>query len=55
MKTDEFVLHTPSINATKWWPGSMAHNATHVLLLARLRIPDEDGDINDYGIAPFML
>lgn len=22
-RTDEFVINTPSITATKWWPGEM--------------------------------
>ena len=55
VKTDEFILHTPCLEATKWWPGSLAHNCTHALVLARLCIPDEDGEINEYGLAPFMM
>ena len=54
-KKDEFVLHTPSIDATKWWPGEMAHHANYALVFARLLIPDEEGEINDYGIAPFIV
>lgn len=34
--TDEFVLHTPSIRATKWWPGGMGINATHAVVMAKL-------------------
>ena len=49
-KTDEFVINTPSITATKWWPGEMGRYATHVLAFAQLRIPDEDGDIHKYGV-----
>ena len=40
-KTDEFVIHTPSITATKWWPGEMGRLANHALVFARLIIPDE--------------
>lgn len=27
--SDEFVIHTPSITATKWWIGGAAQTATH--------------------------
>jgi acyl-CoA oxidase len=55
MKTDEFVLNTPSIDATKWWPGEMGRLANFACVFARLVIPDPDsGDVNDYGIAPFL-
>jgi acyl-CoA oxidase len=29
--TDEFVCHTPTLTATKWWPGNLAHAATHCI------------------------
>lgn len=54
-KTDEFVIHTPSMTATKWWPGEMGRMANFALVFARLTIPDEDGDINEYGIVPFIV
>ena len=55
VKSDEFIIHTPTITATKWWPGEMGRIATHALVMARLKIPDEDGEPNDYGIAPFIV
>ena len=55
VETDEFVIHTPTITATKWWPGEMGRIANHALVMARLRIPDEDGEANDYGVAPFIV
>lgn len=54
-KTDEFVIHTPSLDATKWWPGEMGRFANHALVFARLLVPDEEGNVNDYGIAPFIV
>ena len=40
-KTDEFVVNTPTITATKWWPGEMGRHANHALVMARLIIDDE--------------
>uniref|UniRef100_H9H7D6 Acyl-coenzyme A oxidase n=1 Tax=Monodelphis domestica TaxID=13616 RepID=H9H7D6_MONDO len=34
--TQEFVLNTPSLSATKWWPGDLGRTATHALVLAQL-------------------
>ena len=52
--TDEFIINTPTITATKWWPGDMGRFANHALVMARLIIED-DGEKNDYGIAPFIV
>ena len=53
-ETDEFVIDMPTITATKWWPGEMGRYANHALVFARLIIVD-DGDKNDYGVAPFIV
>ncbi|KAJ1675976.1 fatty-acyl coenzyme A oxidase [Spiromyces aspiralis] len=34
--TDEFVIHTPTLTATKWWIGGAAHTATHCAVYAQL-------------------
>ena len=49
------MLDTPTLSATKWWPGEMGRMANFALVFARLTIPDEDGDINEYGIVPFIV
>ncbi|SDA01441.1 BZ3500_MvSof-1268-A1-R1_Chr10-1g02669 [Microbotryum saponariae] len=36
--TDEFVIHTPSVSATKWWIGGAAQTATHCAVFAQLVI-----------------
>lgn len=48
--TDEFVINTPHIGATKWWIGGAAHSATHSLIYARLII-----DKKDYGVKTFVV
>jgi acyl-CoA oxidase len=27
--SDEFIIHTPTLTATKWWIGGAAQSATH--------------------------
>ncbi len=27
----EFVIHTPTLTATKWWPGGLGKTSTHVV------------------------
>lgn len=34
--TQEFVIHSPTVTATKWWPGDLGRSATHALILAQL-------------------
>uniref|UniRef100_H0WPK4 Acyl-coenzyme A oxidase n=2 Tax=Otolemur garnettii TaxID=30611 RepID=H0WPK4_OTOGA len=34
--TQEFVIHSPTMTATKWWPGDLGRSATHALVLAQL-------------------
>jgi acyl-CoA oxidase len=48
-KTQEFVLDTPSLAATKWWPSSMA-TATHAVVYAQLLI-----DGHEYGVHVFWV
>ena len=48
--TDEFVIHSPTITSTKYWPGDMGRMSSHAVVFARLII-----DENDYGVQPFMV
>ena len=47
---DEFVIHTPSIKAVKFWPGNLGIQATHAIVFARC-IANEA----DYGVQPFIV
>ncbi|MBW0492104.1 hypothetical protein O181_031819 [Austropuccinia psidii MF-1] len=49
-KSDEFVIHTPSISATKWWIGGAAQTATHCAAFARLIVHGMD-----YGTKTFIV
>ncbi|KAM3715941.1 Acyl-coenzyme A oxidase acox-1.1 [Dirofilaria immitis] len=37
-KTDEFVLHTPSVSATKWWSGGLGKSSNYAIIPAQLII-----------------
>jgi|TARA_B110000285_G_scaffold229753_1_gene295085 acyl-CoA oxidase len=43
------------MTATKWWPGEMGRLANVAIVFARLIIPDEDGEENDYGVVPLIV
>lgn len=50
LEADEFVIHTPSIKAVKFWPGSLGVQATHAIVFARCISLDAD-----YGVQPFIV
>lgn len=35
-RTQEFVLHSPTITAYKWWPGGLGKTANHAVVMAQL-------------------
>ena len=49
-ESDEFVIHTPSLTATKWWIGGAAESATHSTVFANLIV-----DGKRYGVKPFVV
>ncbi|GAX78870.1 hypothetical protein CEUSTIGMA_g6309.t1 [Chlamydomonas eustigma] len=50
VKSQEFILHSPSLTATKWWPGGLGKTATHAVVMARLIVEGKD-----YGPHAFIL
>jgi acyl-CoA oxidase len=38
----EFILHSPTLTSTKWWPGGMGKTATHAVVMARLIVGGRD-------------
>jgi acyl-CoA oxidase len=48
-KTDEWVIHTPHVRATKFWPGSMGIMANHAIVYARAIAGGKD-----HGVKPFF-
>ncbi|KAM9326328.1 peroxisomal acyl-coenzyme A oxidase 2 [Gastrophryne carolinensis] len=48
--TQEFIIDTPKITATKWWPGDLGKTCTHALVLAQLHTKGKS-----YGMHPFIV
>ncbi|KAL4876506.1 acyl-CoA dehydrogenase/oxidase C-terminal [Aspergillus karnatakaensis] len=38
--TREFVLHSPTLTACKWWNGTLGRTANHAIVVAQLLLPD---------------
>ncbi|XP_073500740.1 peroxisomal acyl-coenzyme A oxidase 2 [Phyllobates terribilis] len=48
--TQEFIIDTPQISATKWWPGDLGKTSTHAVVLAQLYSNEKK-----YGMHPFIV
>lgn len=52
----EFVLHSPTLTASKWWNGTLGRTATHAVVVAQLKLPTGDsGQLVSYGPHPFIV
>ncbi|KAM0061445.1 putative acyl-CoA oxidase, acyl-CoA dehydrogenase/oxidase and middle domain superfamily [Helianthus debilis subsp. tardiflorus] len=40
-QTDEFVMHSPTLTSSKWWPGGLGKVSTHAVVYARLIVGGE--------------
>ncbi|KAF9363801.1 fatty-acyl coenzyme A oxidase [Mortierella sp. NVP85] len=47
---DQFIIHTPTVTATKWWIGGAAHTATHCVVFAQLIVRGKR-----YGVKSFVV
>jgi len=48
--TEEFIIHTPTVKAIKFWPGDLGKMANHAVVFARLILKGES-----YGIHAFIV
>ncbi|TMW65984.1 hypothetical protein Poli38472_003749 [Pythium oligandrum] len=49
-ETDEFVIHTPTDTATKWWIGAAGETATHTVCFAQLVINGESKGLQSFVV-----
>jgi acyl-CoA oxidase len=59
-QTQEFIIHSPTITASKWWNGALGRTANHAIVVAQLILPDSDpkagGDeYRSYGPHQFIV
>lgn len=58
-ETKEFVIHSPTLTASKWWNGTLGRTATHTVVVAQLMLPvGKTGGVMKYeskGPRPFIV
>eukprot|EP01018_Ginkgo_biloba_P002585 Gb_39042 [translate_table: standard] len=48
--SDEFILNSPTLTSSKWWPGGLGKVSTHAVVYARLITGGRD-----YGVHAFLV
>lgn len=56
-RTKEFVLHCPTLTASKWWNGSLGRMANHAIVVAQLLLPaaNSPDQFVSHGPHPFIV
>jgi acyl-CoA oxidase len=55
-QTKEFIIHSPTITASKWWNGAMGRTANHAIVVAQLLLPDpRTASYRPYGPHQFII
>ena len=55
-QTKEFILHSPTLTASKWWNGTLGRTATHAVVIAQLMLPSgPNGQLSSFGPHPFIV
>lgn len=50
LQTDDFVINSPTVSSTKFWPGGLGLWANHALVFAKCFV-----DENQYGVQAFIV
>ncbi|XP_052307517.1 peroxisomal acyl-coenzyme A oxidase 1-like isoform X2 [Populus trichocarpa] len=45
---DEFVIHSPTLTSSKWWPGGLGKVSTHAVVYARLITNGEEHGVHGF-------
>ncbi|XP_057976482.1 peroxisomal acyl-coenzyme A oxidase 1-like isoform X2 [Malania oleifera] len=46
--TDEFIIHSPTLTSSKWWPGGLGKVSTHAVVYARLITNGRDHGVHGF-------
>ncbi|MQM00172.1 hypothetical protein Taro_032903 [Colocasia esculenta] len=47
-KMDEFIIHSPTLTSSKWWPGGLGKVSTHAVVYARLITGGQEHGIHGF-------
>ncbi|KAL9259766.1 Peroxisomal acyl-coenzyme A oxidase 1-like protein [Drosera capensis] len=47
-ETDEFIINSPTLTSSKWWPGGLGKVSTHAVIYARLITDGKDHGVNGF-------
>lgn len=54
-KSKVFILHSPTLTASKWWNGALGRTANHAIVVAQLMLPDgKTGNYKSHGPHQFI-
>jgi acyl-CoA oxidase len=52
----DFIIHSPTLTASKWWNGALGRTANHAIVVAQLLLPDsKSGQYKSHGPHQFMV
>lgn len=56
-KTKQFILHSPTLTASKWWNGALGRTASHAIVVAQLFCPKSpsEPDLVSHGPHAFVV
>ncbi|GAB1215542.1 hypothetical protein ATERTT37_004733 [Aspergillus terreus] len=61
-QTKQFILHSPTLTASKWWNGTLGRTANHAIVVAQLLLPrpgafsaEKNVEYTSHGPHPFIV
>lgn len=49
-QTDEFIINSPTLTSSKWWPGGLGKVSTHAVAYARLIVNGQDHGVHGFVV-----
>ena len=50
LETDEFIIHSPTLTSTKYWPSALGFSASHAIVMANIIVRGKN-----HGMQPFIV